>query len=386
VGGQGGRVVDAPDARAGLGSLAVGEPSRLAFEGVTKRFGDVVAVDDLTLEVEPGESLVLLGPSGCGKSTALRIMAGLETPTSGVVRIGDRVVNDVDPKDRDVAMVFQSYALYPHLNVRRNIEFPLRSRHVPADERDRLVAVTAKSLGLEDLLDRKPAQLSGGQRQRVALARAIVRHPRAFLMDEPLSNLDAQLRTEMRAELAELHLRLGVTVLYVTHDQVEAMTMGQRIAILRNGVLQQVDAPRTVHDRPANAFVAGFIGSPPMNILAGRVDTTGATPAVAVDGGTIPLGPAAADALRRRGLPDVTVGVRPENLRADPDGTLQVTVALAEYLGHEQHLGCRLPGGGLLTVRLTGTRSVLVAGDPVTLTVEGEPHLFDPADGTRIDV
>ena len=378
--------MDARDSRIGLGELAVAEPSRLAFEGVTKRFGDVVAVDDLTLEVEPGESLVLLGPSGCGKSTALRIMAGLETPTAGVVRIGDRVVNDVDPKDRDVAMVFQSYALYPHLNVRRNIEFPLRSRHVPADERDRLVATTAQSLGLEALLDRKPAQLSGGQRQRVALARAIVRHPRAFLMDEPLSNLDARLRTEMRAELAELHLRLGVTVLYVTHDQVEAMTMGQRIAILRDGALQQVDAPRTVHDRPANAFVAGFIGSPPMNILAGRVDTTDGTAEVVVDGGSIPLGPAAAAALRQRGLPDVTVGVRPEHLRADPAGTLKVTVALAEYLGHEQHLGCRLPGGGLLTVRLPGTRSALGPGDVVTLAVEGDPHLFDPVDGNRIDV
>jgi multiple sugar transport system ATP-binding protein len=364
----------------------VAEPSRLSFEGVTKRFGDVIAVDDLTLEVEAGESLVLLGPSGCGKSTALRIMAGLETPTAGVVRIGDRIVNDVDPKDRDLAMVFQSYALYPHLNVRRNIEFPLRSRHVPADERDRLVTATAQSLGLADLLDRKPAQLSGGQRQRVALARAIVRHPRAFLMDEPLSNLDARLRTEMRAELAELHLRLGVTVLYVTHDQVEAMTMGQRIAILRDGVLQQVDAPRTVHDRPANAFVAGFIGSPPMNILAGRVDTADGAAEVVVDGGSIPLGPAATAALRRRALPEVTVGVRPEHLRADPAGTLKVTVALAEYLGHEQHLGCRLPGGGLLTVRLPGTGSALLPGDSVTLAVEGDPHLFDPVDGNRIDV
>jgi ABC-type sugar transport system ATPase subunit len=364
----------------------VAEPCRLSFEGVTKRFGDVTAVDDLTLEVEAGESLVLLGPSGCGKSTALRIMAGLETPTAGVVRIGDRIVNDVDAKDRDVAMVFQSYALYPHLNVRRNIEFPLRSRHVPAEERARLVTSTARSLGLETLLDRKPAQLSGGQRQRVALARAIVRHPRAFLMDEPLSNLDARLRTEMRAELAELHHRLGVTVLYVTHDQVEAMTMGQRIAVLRDGVLQQVDVPRTVHDRPANAFVAGFIGSPPMNILAGRFDTADGTAEVVVDGGSIPLGPGATAALRRRGLPDVTVGVRPEHLRADPDGTLKVTVALAEYLGHEQHLGCRLPGGGMLTVRLTGTSSALVLGDTLALAVEGDPHLFDPVDGTRIDV
>ncbi|MGP8061822.1 MAG: ABC transporter ATP-binding protein, partial [Acidimicrobiales bacterium] len=338
------------------------------------------------LAVDDGELLVLLGPSGCGKTTALRMVAGLEELSAGTVSIGRRVVNDVDPKDRDVAMVFQSYALYPHLNVRRNIEFPLRSRHVPADERDRLVATTAQSLGLEALLDRKPAQLSGGQRQRVALARAIVRHPRAFLMDEPLSNLDARLRTEMRAELAELHLRLGVTVLYVTHDQVEAMTMGQRIAILRDGALQQVDAPRTVHDRPANAFVAGFIGSPPMNILAGRVDTTDGIAEVVVDGGSIPLGPAAAAALRQRGLPDVTVGVRPEHLRADPAGTLKVTVALAEYLGHEQHLGCRLPGGGLLTVRLTGTGSALGPGDAVTLAVEGDPHLFDPVEGTRIDV
>ena len=384
--GQGGRPVGARDGGTGLGAQTVAEPCRLSFEGVTKRFGDVTAVDDLTLEVEAGESLVLLGPSGCGKSTALRIMAGLETPTAGVVRIGDRIVNDVDAKDRDVAMVFQSYALYPHLNVRRNIEFPLRSRHVPAEERARLVTSTARSLGLETLLDRKPAQLSGGQRQRVALARAIVRHPRAFLMDEPLSNLDARLRTEMRAELAELHHRLGVTVLYVTHDQVEAMTMGQRIAVLRDGVLQQVDVPRTVHDRPANAFVAGFIGSPPMNILAGRFDTADGTAEVVVDGGSIPLGPGATAALRRRGLPDVTVGVRPEHLRADPDGTLKVTVALAEYLGHEQHLGCRLSGGGMLTVRLTGTSSALVLGDTLALAVEGDPHLFDPVDGTRIDV
>ena len=203
---------------------------------------------------------MILGPSGCGKSTILRLVAGLETPTEGTIRIGDRVVNNVVTKDRDVAMVFQSYALYPHLSVRRNIEFPLRAHHVRRDEITRLVRAMAESLQLDQLLDRKPAALSGGQRQRVALARALVRRPKVFLMDEPLSNLDAKLRVEMRAELVELHARLGITILYVTHDQVEAMTMGQRIAIIKDGALQQVDEPSVVRDRPANAFIAATIG------------------------------------------------------------------------------------------------------------------------------
>jgi ABC-type nitrate/sulfonate/bicarbonate transport system ATPase subunit len=211
---------------------------RVALEHVTKRFGDVVAVDDLTLEIDDREFLILLGPSGCGKSTALRMIAGLEDPTEGIVRIGDRIVNDVEPKDRDVAMVFQSYALYPHMTVRRNIEFPLRTRRIDRADRDELVLDAAETLDLTALLDRKPAQLSGGQRQRVALARAIVRRPQAFLMDEPLSNLDAKLRVATRAELVELHHRLGITVVYVTHDQVEAMTMGSRIAVLDQGALQ----------------------------------------------------------------------------------------------------------------------------------------------------
>src|SRR5215203_1872642 len=219
------------------------------FEHVTKRFGDVVAVDDLDLQVEDREFLVLLGPSGCGKSTALRMIAGLEEPTEGTILIGDRRVDGVDPKDRDLSMVFQSYALYPHKSVRQNIEFPLRSRKVPAAERDQLVADVASQLGLTGLLNRKPRQLSGGQRQRVALARAIVRRPAVFLMDEPLSNLDAKMRTQTRADLVELQHRLGTTFVYVTHDQVEAMTMATRVAVLNEGALQQLGPPQDVYDR-----------------------------------------------------------------------------------------------------------------------------------------
>src|SRR3954451_20036338 len=241
--------------------------ANVVFDHVTKRFGDVVAVDALDLAIGDREFLVLLGPSGCGKSTALRMVAGLEEPTEGAIRIGDQRVDGIDPKDRDIAMVFQSYALYPHQSVRQNIEFPLRSRKVPPAEREKLVSDAASQLGLGELLDRKPRELSGGQLQRVALARAIVRRPAVFLMDEPLSNLDAKMRTATRAELVELHQRLGTTFVYVTHDQIEAMTMGSRVAVLDDGSLQQIGAPQEVYERPANVFVAQFIGSPPMNIL-----------------------------------------------------------------------------------------------------------------------
>src|SRR6187401_1791411 len=251
----------------------------VSFEHVTKRFGDVVAVRDLSLDVADREFLVLLGPSGCGKSTALRMIAGLDDPSEGTIRIGDVVVNDIEPRDRDVAMVFQSYALYPHMTVARNIEFPLKSRKVASKERSELVQQAAETLGLGELLGRKPAQLSGGQRQRVALARAIVRRPQAFLMDEPLSNLDAKLRVQTRAELIELQRRFEATIVYVTHDQVEAMTMGHRIAVLDHGVLQQVGAPQAVYAKPANLFVARFIGSPPMNTVTGHIDR--------VDGGLV---------------------------------------------------------------------------------------------------
>ncbi|HTX62574.1 MAG TPA: ABC transporter ATP-binding protein, partial [Acidimicrobiales bacterium] len=228
--------------------------AQVNFDGATKRFGDTTAVDHLTLNIPDGELLVLLGSSGCGKTTALRLVAGLEDLSDGDVSIGDRIVNDVDPKDRDVAMVFQSYALYPHLTVAKNIEFPLRQRHVDKEERQAKVKRAAETLGLGTLLDRKPAQLSGGQRQRVALARAIVREPLVFLMDEPLSNLDAALRVQTRADIVELQARLATTTLYVTHDQVEAMTMGHRIAVMSEGRLQQVGPPTELYSRPANTF------------------------------------------------------------------------------------------------------------------------------------
>jgi len=309
--------------------------ANVTFEHVTKRFGPVTAVDDFTLEVPDKEFLVLLGPSGCGKSTVLRMLAGLDEPTAGLIGIGDRVVNDVEAKDRDVAMVFQSYALYPHMSVRRNIEFPLRTRQVHHEERARLVAEAARSLGLEELLDRKPSQLSGGQRQRVALARALVRRPLVFLMDEPLSNLDAKLRVQTRAELVELQRRLEATIIYVTHDQVEAMTMGHRIAVMSDGVLQQVGPPQDVYDRPANLFVARFIGNPPMNTVTGTVASNGG-PVVQIPGGSVPLPARLADAVRARGISDVVIGVRPEHLVRDGSGPVKASVTVIEALGHER--------------------------------------------------
>lgn len=241
--------------------------AKVLLKNVTKSFGEVVAVSKLSLKVENKEFVVLLGPSGCGKTTALRCIAGLETPDEGEIYIGDRLVNDLDPKDRNVAMVFQSYALYPHMTVFNNLAFPLENAKVPKDEIERRVRQVARLLKIEALLDRKPRQLSGGQQQRVALGRAIVREPQVFLMDEPLSNLDAKLRVYMRAELKKLQKEIGVTTIYVTHDQVEAMTMGDGIAILNEGVLQQFDSPSKVYSRPSNVFVAGFVGSPPTNFM-----------------------------------------------------------------------------------------------------------------------
>ncbi len=242
------------------------------LQGITKVFdGEVRAVDSVDLDIEDGEFVVLVGPSGCGKSTLLRMIAGLEEVTEGTILLGGEDVTDVLERDRDIAMVFQNYALYPHMTVRRNLGFALRMKRIPAAERERRVDEAARILGLEELMERKPAALSGGQRQRVAMGRAMVREPAAFLMDEPLSNLDAKLRVAMRAELARLHERLGVTTIYVTHDQVEAMTLGQRVAVLRDGVLQQCGAPEQVYDHPVNLFVAAFIGSPAMNLVAGRL-------------------------------------------------------------------------------------------------------------------
>jgi len=243
----------------------------VTYEHVTKRFGDVVAVNDLNIHIPDKEFLVFVGPSGCGKTTSLRLLAGLEEVSEGNIYIGDRLVNDVPPKDRDIAMVFQSYALYPHMSVYDNMAFGLKLRKTPKKEIDRRVHEAAQILGIENLLDRKPKQLSGGQRQRVAVGRAIVREPRVFLMDEPLSNLDAKLRVQARAEISKLYLRLGTTFIYVTHDQVEAMTMGTRIAVMKDGVLQQIDSPQVLYDTPTNVFVAGFMGSPSMNFMDATV-------------------------------------------------------------------------------------------------------------------
>ncbi len=359
---------------------------RVAIRGVTKRFGDVTAVDDLTLEVADEEFLVLLGPSGCGKSTALRMIAGLEEPTAGTIEIGDRTVNNVEAKDRDVAMVFQSYALYPHMTVRRNIEFPLRSRRVPKEERDRLVEEAGGVLGLTELLARKPAQLSGGQRQRVALARAIVRRPQAFLMDEPLSNLDAKLRVQTRAELVELRRRLRATIVYVTHDQVEAMTMGDRIAILDEGVLQQVGGPQEVYVRPANLFVARFIGNPPMNTITGDVTRQDGGLGVRIPGGVVALPPALGAAVERRDLEHVVIGVRPEHLVVDPNGPLRATVTVVEVLGHERHLLCRLEDGQLVIVRQPSGAAAPAEESPVQLSAEpAHLHVFDPVSERRVE-
>jgi multiple sugar transport system ATP-binding protein len=355
--------------------------AEVAFRGATKRFDGRPAVDRLDLEVSDHELLVLLGPSGCGKTTALRMVAGLEDPDEGEIVIGGRVVNDVEPKDRDVAMVFQSYALYPHLSVERNIEFPLRQRGIAPQDRRRRVRDVAASLGLDDLLERKPRQLSGGQRQRVALARAIVRQPQAFLMDEPLSNLDAALRLQTRADIVALQARLGTTTLYVTHDQVEAMTMGHRIAVMDHGVLQQLDAPHVLYDRPANTFVARFLGSPGMNLLPALIDPGGAS--ARVGDGEVPLGSGAAAAAARAA--SLVVGVRPEHLAVSTSGTLQATVLLVELLGAEVHLLCGLAGGTKVVVRQDASAPRPSIGGGIRIAVAAaRVHVFTGESGARL--
>ena len=372
--------------------------ARVVFDHVTKRFGDtVVAVDDMSLEIADGEFMILVGPSGCGKTTALRMVAGLEDVTSGEIRIGERVVNDLEPKERDVAMVFQNYALYPHMTVQENIAFPLRMQKLAKPEVASRVGEATQLLGLEELLERKPRELSGGQRQRVAMGRAIVRHPQAFLMDEPLSNLDAKLRVQMRAELARLHRRLGATTLFVTHDQTEAMTLGQRVAVLDRGLLQQVDTPQRLYRQPANTFVAGFIGSPPMNFLPG-----------ALSGGTVETGsyrfelPASVTGRLEREEGRVLVGVRPEDFQdarlGDGSGvTLAAEVEITEQLGPETYAYFRLDG---LEAAEVGERPVELAGafaarlDPRTRAAPGERlslvlalegiHMFDADRGRSL--
>jgi multiple sugar transport system ATP-binding protein len=370
--------------------------AQVSFEGVSKKFGETTAVDDLTLSVTDGELLVLLGPSGCGKTTALRLVAGLEELSEGTVSIGERVVNEVDPKDRDVAMVFQSYALYPHLTVAKNIEFPLRQRGVDKEERAAKVKRAAEMLGLSALVGRKPAQLSGGQRQRVALARAIVREPLVFLMDEPLSNLDAALRVQTRADIVELQARLSTTTLYVTHDQVEAMTMGHRIAVMSEGKLQQVAPPESLYALPANTFVAGFLGSPGMNLIKGMIVESGpsgvgpererGTLCVAFPGASVPLPSEVADTVRGLG-PDVVLGLRPEAVHLSSDGSIGASVVIVEPLGAETHVICTTETGTRLIVRQGAAAPKPALGEAVRIAVAADPrayHLFDAATGERL--
>jgi multiple sugar transport system ATP-binding protein len=366
--------------------------AELEFRNLRKAFpGGTVAVEGLDLVVADGEFLVIVGPSGSGKTTVLRMAAGLERATSGDVLIGGDIVNDVAPPDRDIAMVFQTYALYPHMSVYDNMAFGLKLHGVKKGEIRARVESAAKMLELDDLLKRKPSQLSGGQRQRVAMGRAIVREPAAFLMDEPLSNLDAKLRVEMRTYLAELHQRLRTTTLYVTHDQTEAMTMGERVAVMKDGHLQQVDAPKVLYDRPANAFVAGFIGSPAMNLLRGRLTGSDGAASVALGESVLPL-PRSLLA-RRPGLAgyldeEVVVGIRPEDIEdaalvpSANGASLPVQVTLAEPLGAEviAHfpLGAAAGARQLVTARLS-PRSGARSGKPLRVAIDLERlYFFDP--------
>ena len=304
--------------------------SSVTYEHVYKRFGDVVAVSDLDIKIADKEFLVFVGPSGCGKTTSLRLLAGLEEITQGNIYIGDRLVNDVPPKDRDIAMVFQSYALYPHMSVYDNMAFGLKLRKTPKQDIDRRVHDSASMLGIETLLDRKPKQLSGGQRQRVALGRAIVREPHVFLMDEPLSNLDAKLRVQTRAEISKLHQRLETTFIYVTHDQVEAMTMGTRIAVMKDGLLQQTDSPQVLYDTPSNMFVAGFIGSPSMNFFDAQLVERDGKMTVDCKDFSVEVPENRTAAYRQHMGKEIIFGIRPEDLH-DPEFTPPgITEALVE--------------------------------------------------------
>ena len=347
----------------------------VTFDNVAKRFGSVSVIENLSLDIKDREFMVLVGPSGCGKSTALRMIAGLEEISDGEIRIGDRVVNDLQPKDRDTAMVFQTYALYPHMSVRQNMEFGLKIRKTPRPEIDRRVNEAAATLGIENLLDRTPKQLSGGQRQRVALGRAIVRNPSVFLFDEPLSNLDAKLRVQMRAEITRLQQLSQTTAVYVTHDQVEAMTMGNRIAVMNAGRIQQVGAPLEVYDKPANVFVAQFIGTPPMNFFDATVNGD------RLEGPSLSLPVPKALRPKPNGL-KVLVGIRPENVLQSTreargeTATLRGKVEMVEPIGHQAVVHARV--GDSMLVSTTDAHSAPRRDAVMDFTVELDAvHLFD---------
>jgi len=357
----------------------------VTYEHVFKRFGEVVAVNDLNIQIEDKEFLVLVGPSGCGKTTALRLLAGLEEISDGRILIGDRLVNDVAPKDRDIAMVFQSYALYPHMSVFDNMAFGLKLRKTPKEEIKRRVQEAAEILGIEQLLERKPRQLSGGQRQRVAVGRAIVREPKVFLFDEPLSNLDAKLRVETRANISKLHNRLQTTFIYVTHDQVEAMTMASRIAVINNGIVQQLDTPQKLYDSPANVFVAGFMGSPAMNFFKAKVQRSNGT--LIVDSGAFQTTVPASRASRCEPYvgKDVIFGIRPEDIH-DPSLTpteiqpslVETSVDVTELMGNE--IFVYLVAGGMNFVARVDPRTSMRTGQKVQVAFNMDNmHLFEPS-------
>jgi multiple sugar transport system ATP-binding protein len=353
----------------------------VSFDHVTKKYGEVTAVDDLSLDIVDGEFMVFVGPSGCGKTTSLRMIAGLEDITAGTLRIGDRVVNDVAPKDRDIAMVFQSYALYPHMTVRDNLAFGLKLRKVDKAEIEKRVQEAAGILDLGKYLDRKPKELSGGQRQRVALGRAIVREPAVFLMDEPLSNLDAKLRVQTRAEILRLHQRLETTMVYVTHDQTEAMTMGTRIAVMNDGKLQQVGPPQELYDHPVNRFVGGFIGSPAMNFV--DMTTTGGDGAMRLEaeGVSLPVPDRLRQAVGAASGRSLIAGFRPEHFTIGGDAAdtarFAATADVVEYLGSEELIHATVAGRDI--VALLSSEYRIKPGDPVDLRVPlAKVHLFDP--------
>jgi multiple sugar transport system ATP-binding protein len=388
--------------------------SRVKLAGLTKRYagGNIIAVDNLSIEVEDGEFLVLVGPSGCGKSTALKMIAGLEEATSGEVWIGDEMVNDHAPRDRDIAMIFQSYALYPHMTVFDNIAFPLQIAGLPKADILQRVAEVARILQLENYLKRRPGNLSGGQRQRVAMGRAIIRQPAVFLMDEPLSNLDAKLRVQMRSEIAQIQDRLKVTTVYVTHDQVEAMTMGDRVALMRDGVLQQIDTPTNIYNKPANTFVASFIGSPSMNLYRARLESDGSGGRLYLGKSTLAVPPSVYERLPKLAghSGEIIAGIRPEDMdeaellpNHPQDQRLSALVVLTESLGSDQmvHFTVDAPvakvadqdsldeiavgdGSGVCIGRFSA-RSIARAGETVEVAVDCERwHFFDAGTGLAI--
>ncbi len=355
--------------------------SQLELRNVTKKFGEVSVIRGVSFSIETGEFIVLVGPSGCGKSTLLRMIAGLEEISGGDLLIDGETMNEVPPAKRQLAMVFQSYALYPHMSVRKNMAFGLETMRFPKAEINRRVEDAARILQIEPLMERKPRQLSGGQKQRVAIGRAIVREPRAFLFDEPLSNLDAELRVKMRVELSELHKRLGTTMIYVTHDQVEAMTMAERIVVLNQGVVEQEGSPLELFNRPRNLFVAGFIGSPKMNFVEGRIDHAAGEATLSVQG----MGAIAVPAYDTAG--PVTIGFRPEAVHfgTGEGWNFSTSVMLSEHLGSETYLYLRLENGNALTVHTPG-QSTIRGGETIPVFIDPrECHFFDPQ-GQRISI